>query len=163
MEGTSLICFEIVATLKREPPPEHFYTIFCVYLSLSIYIIGTYICMMFSLTLSTLLYVIAKLVPSWPRKYVFHISISPMPAVRVEICLPGRASSQLGRPAGGPERAERPEAAEVVIGGDEAARRLPRRQDLPERVQRLHPQLVCLHACMHVRYNDEGATRALAS
>lgn len=74
-----------------------------------------------------------------------------MPAVRVE-CLPCRASSQLGRPAGGPERAERPEAAEVVIGGDEAARRLPRRQDLPKRVQGLHPQLVCLHACM--RYNE---------
>jgi len=74
---------------------------------------------------------------------MYSISI---PCRRSVVRLPGRPSSQIGRPAGGPERAERSEAAEVVVGGDEAARRLPRRQDLPECVQRLHPQLVRLHA-----------------
>lgn len=70
--------------------------------------------------------------------------------------LPGGASRQLGRrrPAGGPERAERAEAAEVVVDGDEAARRLPRRQDLPERLQRLHTQLVRLHASIVASRRD---------
>ena len=85
--------------------------------------------------------------------YVFH----PCGSRR---CLPGRASSQLARSAGDPERAERSEAAEVVGGGDEAARRLPRRQDLPERVQRLHPQLVRLHALIARYVCDEHASNA---
>lgn len=59
----------------------------------------------------------------------------------------GLATLALARPRE-PEGAESPEALRVVGDGEEAPRRLPRRQDLRQPVQHLQPQRVCL--------SDEG-------
>lgn len=60
------------------------------------------------------------------------------------------------RPGGGPEQGERAEAAEVVVDGDEAARRLPHRQHPPQRVQRSHPLLIRLHIHAQRRHRCEN-------
>ena len=56
----------------------------------------------------------------------------------------GRGGLVLARPRQ-PEGAERTEALRVVGDGEEAPRRLPRRQHLRQPMERLQPQRVCLH------------------
>lgn len=72
-----------------------------------------------------------------------HSSGPPPPPLAVALLL-------LWRPgACDPERAERPEAVEVVRHGQQRARHLSRRQDLVQPVERLLPKVLSLrHASM---------------
>ena len=88
---------------------------------------------------------ISETIPSLSVRLYLYQTI-PTTLVGWSVAGPGRRCGRrqfVARP-GVPELAERAEAVGVVGDGEEAPRRLPRRQDLRQSVQRLQPQRVRL-------------------